>query len=93
MEGVLPDRILHRKKSPYPKTHDPAYELLTKTALLAIVNDPNSRLYHLLNRKKLLSFMNGEDATWFGQLMARPQLYAWLLQLEYWLETYRVSLV
>ena len=93
MEGVLPDRILHRKKSPYPKTHDPAYELLTKTALLAIVNDPGSRLYHLLNRKKLLSFMNGEDATWFGQLMARPQLYAWLLQMEYWLETYRVSFV
>ena len=93
MEGVLPDRILHRKKSPYPKTHDPAYELLTKTALLAIVNDPGSRLYHLLNRKKLLSFMNGEDTTWFGQLMARPQLYAWLLQMEYWLETYRVSFV
>ena len=43
--------------------------------------------------EKLLSFMNGEDATWFGQLMARPQLYAWLIQMEYWMESYRVSFV
>lgn len=93
MEGVLPPRVLYRKKSPYPKTHDPVYELLTKTALLAILNDKGSHLYHLLDRKRMTAFMNGEDATWFGQLMARPQLYAWLLQMEYWLETYRVSLV
>ena len=93
MTGVLPDRVLFRKKSPYPKTHDPVYELLTKTALLAILNDHNSRLAHLLDKKKLLSFMNGEDATWFGQLMARPQLYAWLIQMEYWMESYGVSFV
>ena len=37
--------------------------------------------------------MNGEDATWFGQLMARPQLYAWLIQMEYWMESYGVSFV
>lgn len=93
MVGVLPERVLFRKKSPYPKTHDPVYELLTKTALLAVLNDPNSRLYPLLDRKKVTAFMNGEDATWFGQLMARPQLYAWLLQMEYWLETYQISFV
>ncbi len=93
MAGVLPDRVLFRKKSPYPKTHDPVYELLTKTALLAILNDKNSRLSQMLDKKKLCSLMKGEDATWFGQLMARPQLYAWLIQMEYWMESYGVSFV
>ncbi|MCK9907016.1 asparagine synthase C-terminal domain-containing protein, partial [Frankia sp. Cpl3] len=25
LEGILPDDVLYRKKSPYPKTHNPAY--------------------------------------------------------------------
>ena len=25
MEGIVPDQVLWRKKSPYPKTHNPAY--------------------------------------------------------------------
>ena len=29
---------------------------------------------------------------WFGQLMTGPQLFAFLLQLNMWLEEYRVSI-
>ncbi len=92
MTGWLPDRVLFRKKSPYPKTHDPRYEQLTRERLLAVLQDPTSRLHDLLNRKKLDALMNGEDVTWFGQLMSRPQLYAWLLQLDYWLRKDRIRL-
>ncbi len=92
MTGWLPDRVLFRKKSPYPKTHDPRYEQLTRERLLAVLQDPTSRLHDLLDRKKLDALMNGEDVTWFGQLMSRPQLYAWLLQLEYWLRKDRIRL-
>ena len=35
----------------------------------------------------------GEDVTWFGQLMARPQLVAWLCQFDVFCEEYRVSFV
>lgn len=92
MTGWLPDRVLFRKKSPYPKTHDPQYETLTRNGLLAVLQDPTSRLHDLIDRKKLSELMDGEDVTWFGQLMSRPQLYAWLLQLEYWLRNYKISM-
>lgn len=93
MTGWLPDRVLFRKKSPYPKTHDPRYEELTRAGLLAVLNDPSSRLHDLIDRKKLQEVLDGGDFTWFGQLMSRPQLYAWLLQLEHWLREYKVQLV
>ena len=93
MTGVLPDRVLYRKKSPYPKTHDPMYEELTRTHLLSMLESPGNRLKELLDTKKLKALMDGEDVTWFGQLMSRPQLYAWLLQFGYWLEKYEVRLV
>ena len=93
MTGLLPDRVLFRKKSPYPKTHDPLYEDLTRNALLAILADKNSHLHEILNPRKVKELLNGGDVTWFGQLMARPQLYAWLIQLEHWLKTYKVRFV
>ncbi len=93
MVGWLPDRVLFRKKSPYPKTHDPRYEQLTRDGLLAVLDDPNSRLHDVLDRAKLREVLDGGDFTWFGQLMSRPQLYAWLLQLEHFLRAYKVELV
>ena len=29
---------------------------------------------------------DGKDNTWMGQLMSRPQLIAWLVQLSHWSE-------
>ena len=35
-----------------------------------------------------------ETATpWYGQLMTTPQTIAWFVQLNYWLQKYRVELV
>ena len=39
------------------------------------------------------ALLGGEDNTWFGQLMARPQLLAWLLELDAFLSHYRVEIV
>ena len=33
MAGYLPDDVLYRKKSPYPKTYDPVYLDLVRTRL------------------------------------------------------------
>lgn len=30
---------------------------------------------------------------WYGQLMTTPQTIAWFVQLNYWLQKYRVELV
>lgn len=93
MKGWLPDRVLFRKKSPYPKTHDPKYEEQTRKKLLEILSERNSCLAELIDRRHLNDLICGEDTTWFGQLMSRPQLYAWLIQLDYWLTKYDVKLV
>ena len=92
MRGILPDFILTRKKSPYPKTHNPRYEERVRAMLRARLEAPDSRLAPLLDRRRLDAMLAGEDATWFGQLMARPQLIGWLLQLDAFLSEYRVEL-
>jgi len=34
-----------------------------------------------------------EHRPWFGQIMATPQLFDYLLQIDHWLRTYNVSIV
>ena len=93
MQGILPGRILTRKKSPYPKTHNPLYEATVRRMLLERLDRTDSRLAPLLDRRRLNELFDGESVTWFGQLMARPQLLGWLVQLDEWLKAYRVEIV
>ncbi len=88
---VLPDYILHRKKSPYPKTHDPLYERIVREKVAAKLKE-DSIFTALIDKSALQAFLDGENVTWFGQLMARPQMIAWLLQFSAWLEHYPVVL-
>ena len=44
-----------------------------------------------VDRRRLEALLEGEGGTWFGQLMARPQLIAWLVQLDAWFEAYGVE--
>lgn len=91
MNGSLPAKILYRKKSPYPKTHNPEYEKLV-TEMLNRRLSRKGLLYELLNKDALNGFLLGDNGTWFGQLMAKPQLIAWLVQFDFWAEKYNVNL-
>lgn len=92
---LLPEEILHRKKSPYPKTYSPVYEKMLTEKMRSIVQDPNSPVLSILDTTKLETFLK-EPAQygkpWFGQLMAGPQLLAYYIQLNYWMEKYHLSL-
>lgn len=93
MEGTLPQDILWRKKSPYPKTHNPSYTKAVKEWLSAIIGDGNSPILPFINKRALLELIdsnNGTGSPWFGQLMALPQLFAWLIQIDIWLREYKV---
>lgn len=95
-EGLLPKTILFRRKSPYPKTYDPAYEKLLATQLKEVLADSNSPIKVLLDTKKVQRFLNTpSDYTkpWYGQLMAGPQMLAYMLQINYWLEKYKIRIV
>ena len=90
---VLPNSILHRKKSPYPKTHNPFYEEMVIHLLQTVLDDPSSVLRELLRPEIVKDLGNLQNITWFGQLMARPQLVAYLIQLDFWFRHYGVQLV
>jgi len=93
MEGLLPNDVLWRKKSPYPKTHNPSYTRAVKEWMGSILSDGSSPLLPFVNKKALREIIDSPDETgkpWFGQLMAAPQLLAWLIQIDIWLKRYGV---
>ena len=90
----LPEEIVFRKKSPYPKTHNPVFEKLVKEKLYNILSCDNRKIFELINKEYILKLMNENSdysKPWFGQLMALPQLYAYLIQIDYWLEDYKIE--
>ena len=94
-ENLLPDEILYRKKSPYPKTYNPYYETLLAGRLGEALSDGKSPLRDLLNIPALKKFLNNPKdygAPWYGQLMAGPQMIAYLLQIDYFLRKYKVEI-
>ena len=86
----LPGEIVDRKKSPYPKTHNPTYLAKVKEMLTDIMKDKNAPINSLLNRDYILDILNTDGKAfsrpWFGQLMTGPQLMAYLCQVNMWLE-------
>lgn len=97
LEGVLPHDVLYRKKSPYPKTHNPGYLNAVRSRLLERLDDSSSPLLPLIDVAKIRELARSADARshlpWFGQLMSAPQLFAYLLQFDFWLRRYKVRIV
>lgn len=92
--GLLPDEVLWRKKSPYPKTWNPQYLTLVRGELQAVLADPDAPLLRVADRAALTALLQADEPTpWYGQLMTTPQTIAWFLQLNYWLQKYKVELV
>lgn len=94
-KGILPDEVLYRRKNPYPKTYNPGYETLINQRLSDILDDTSSPIHQLIDAKKVRQFLKTESdygKPWYGQLMAGPQMTAYLLQINYWLKTYHIRL-
>lgn len=93
--GLLPDEVLYRRKSPYPKTYNPGYEMLLKQRLKRIIDNPQSAISKLVDKENICKLMNSPadyGKPWFGQLMAVPQMYAYLIQIEMWMQEYKIKL-
>lgn len=96
MTGILPEDVLWRKKSPYPKTHNPNYLELLSGRLRRLLDSGDCRLTEIVNADKLREMLDTNGASfsknWFGQLMTVPQIYAYMLQIECWLREYNVEI-
>lgn len=94
-KDLLPEELLHRKKSPYPKTYHPGYEQLLIKRFYDILQDKNAPIAPLLNPDNIVTFLRSPKEygkPWYGQLMAGPQLIAYYIQLNYWLQKYNLTL-
>lgn len=95
MKEYVPHEIMYRKKSPYPKSYDPHYEQELAVRLEHVLDDPGSPLLPLIDTEYVKGFITAPKdygKPWFGQLMAGPQMMAYLLQIDYWLRKYNIIL-
>lgn len=95
-EGLLPDEVLYRKKSPYPKTHNPSYTMAVQTMLKDILEDKTSVIHEFFDKEYLHNIVESGGAAfkepWFGQLMTGPQLLAYLAQIHIWFKAYNIQI-
>lgn len=96
MKGILPEEIINRKKSPYPKTHNPAYMEAVRNMLNEIIKDKESPILQLVDPEIIEEIISSGGIAfgkpWYGQLMRGPQLLAYLVQVDTWLREYRVRI-
>lgn len=93
-EGELPYQIAWRKKSPYPKTFNPAYFARVKALAEPVLTDTACPLYELLNRDAVVALCQNPDTLqepWYGQLMRGAQVVAYVVQIYGWVQAYGVT--
>lgn len=106
LKDCIPEEILRRKKSPYPKTHNPSYTAAITGMMTEILNDRGSPLLMLADKDSLERNVRDLDLgitgirnaqsngrPWFGQLMAAAQLLAYLIQVDIWLRQYKITII
>lgn len=93
-ENDLPKEIAWRKKSPYPKTHNPAYFARVKELLAIVLTDKSTPLIDWIDIDNLYLLLQNPDSLpepWYGQLMGIPQIAAYIYQIYAWIKHYNVE--
>lgn len=96
-DGILPDEIIKRKKSPYPKSHNPIYINRVIYYMKELLNDTSAPIWEIAKRDEVSSLLETEGAAftrpWYGQLMNFPQIMAYLYAINVWLVSYNVDII
>lgn len=93
-ENDLPYDIVWRKKSPYPKTHNPVYFKCVCDLVRFALDDKDCVLHDMINRNEIENLISNPDSLtepWYGQLMGVPQIFAYIYQLYIWIKKYNVE--
>ena len=94
---LLPEKLLRRKKSPYPKTCSPKYAQIMRRMAMQLASDREAPLFDFVDRERIRqiaeSDLNPADTPWFGQLMAGPQLLGYLWQVNAWMRERNVTVL
>ena len=93
VKDILPPEVLHRKKSPYPKTHNPVYLKAVSEMLKEVLCDSSSPIFAFIKREELEKLLTADcSEPWYGQLMTTPQTIAYFVQIDYWLRKYKITI-
>ena len=93
--GLLPDRLLSRRKSIYPGAANPAYAKAIEAQMRDLLARPHSPIFSIVSHSKL-SAAYAADPGLPGCQAIRPSLTApaaYLLDINEWLRRYRVAIV
>lgn len=94
MSSWLPEEVLWRKKSPYPKTHNPSYTAAVRERLREELSQTRCPVLDILDRGEIGRLMeHGDHVQWYGQLMNDPQIMAYIIQINHWLKINNIALV
>lgn len=97
LRGILPQEIIDRKKSPYPKTFHPVYTHFVTSWMERILVEKSSPILQIIDMEQTRNLVatggRSFDRPWYGQLMTGPQLIAYLIQIDLWMRMYKVKLV
>ena len=92
VKDLLPQEVLYRKKSPYPKTLDPHYTQMI-SQLFQTMLSRKSPVWELIRKNALLNLLDTSSPwPWYGQLMRDPQIMAYFLQMDFWLRHYNIDI-
>lgn len=93
-ENDLPYEIAWRKKSPYPKTHNPVYFKCVCDLVKSALEDKETPLNEMIDKTAVYQLMENPDGMtepWYGQLMQVPQVLAYIYQIYVWIKNYNVE--
>lgn len=93
-ENDLPYEIAWRKKSPYPKTHNPVYFKCVCDLVKSAIEDKETPLNEMIDKTSVYQLMENPDGMtepWYGQLMQVPQVLAYIYQIYVWIKNYNVE--
>ena len=93
-EDILPEEICWRKKSPYPKTHNPVYMNIVSEKVKELLTK-KSVLNELLDKEGIIDIINNPDkieSPFYGQLMKAPQILAYIIEIDHWFSHYNVEI-
>lgn len=96
VKDLLPEKLLRRRKSPYPKVYSAQYTCNVKLAIMDMLNDSTAPVMKVLDADVIRQLNSSElpagGLPWFGQLMSGPQMLAYIWQVNEWMRTRKVDI-
>ncbi len=95
VRDLMPRALNERRKSPYPKTCSPIYTEIVRGMTAAMLADRDAPILEWVDAERVRelaqSALDPAETPWFGQLMAGPQMLAYLLQVNTWMRERNVT--